>query len=265
MDEFNLMILVFLGFCVFCALIMADLYVFIPRKKRKAREEYLNRNVNVTNLTTECDELMGALRSYAYDYMEQQYRSNDKQIYTQKGDYRAAFVKEASKFKTQIMQQCLDGNVVSEDFQNYSNEIYPDLRIRDIKSLVYGFINHRKDLREKNFDDFMRQVKTVTPEEFFEIKSLFNGDVVGAYVIHNQTKNKYYVGQATRLLFRINQHFTGHGNGDVYADYKYGDDFAIKIVKLSNSGYSDLDKLEKDLIEKYDAYNSGYNKTSGNR
>ena len=63
----------------------------------------------------------------------------------------------------------------------------------------------------------------------------------------------------------MNQHFTGHGNGDVYADYKYGDSFLIKIVKLSSSGYSDLDALERDLIKKYNAYSAGYNKTSGNR
>ena len=91
------------------------------------------------------------------------------------------------------------------------------------------------------------------------------GDIVGVYIIHNQTKGMYYVGQAKRVFFRVNQHFTGHGNGDVYADYKYGDDFAIKIVKLSNSGYADLDRLEKDLIDRYDAFNSGYNKTSGNQ
>ena len=38
----------------------------------------------------------------------------------------------------------------------------------------------------------------------------------------------------------------------------------IRIIKLSDSGYSDIDKLERDLIEKYDSYKSGYNKTGGN-
>lgn len=66
------------------------------------------------------------------------------------------------------------------------------------------------------------------------------------------------------MIFRINQHFTGHGNGDVYADYKYGDQFKIRAIRLVDSGYSDLDKLERDLIEKYEAYQLGYNKTKGN-
>ena len=89
--------------------------------------------------------------------------------------------------------------------------------------------------------------------------------MVGVYIFHNESKDLYYVGQAKRLFFRINQHFTGHGNGDVYADYKYGDDFAIKIIPLADSGYQDIDLLEKDVIQKYDAYHRGYNRTRGNR
>ena len=58
----------------------------------------------------------------------------------------------------------------------------------------------------------------------------------------------YYVGQATRVLYRVNQHFTGNGNPDVYSDYRSGDTFALKMVKLTESGYDDLDKLEKDTI-----------------
>ena len=113
-------------------------------------------------------------------------------------------------------------------------------------------------------NEFLNGVQDITPEEFFEIKKHQNGDVVGVYIIHNETNGRYYVGQAKKLFFRINQHFTGHGNGDVYADYKYGDDFAIKIIRLSESGYDDLDHLEKDMIKKYHAYSIGYNKTSGN-
>ena len=74
----------------------------------------------------------------------------------------------------------------------------------------------------------------------------------------------YYVGQAKKLFFRINQHFTGHGNGDVYADYKAGNSFKMMIIPLADSGYKDIDLLEKDMIKKYRAYECGYNKTKGN-
>ena len=93
---------------------------------------------------------------------------------------------------------------------------------------------------------------------------MLQGDIVGAYVIHNQTKDMYYVGQAKRLFFRVNQHFTGRGNAYVFADYHYGDAFTIQILPIANSGYSDLDALEKKLIEYYGAYSHGYNRTRGN-
>ena len=35
------------------------------------------------------------------------------------------------------------------------------------------------------------------------------------------------MGQGKAVLDRVNHHFSGRGNGDVYADYKYGDFFTI--------------------------------------
>jgi len=70
--------------------------------------------------------------------------------------------------------------------------------------------------------------------------------------------------KATKILFRVNQHFTGNGNDDIYADYRCRDKFTMKLLPLSTSGYNSLDKFEKDMIAKYDAYNNGYNKTHGN-
>ncbi len=75
----------------------------------------------------------------------------------------------------------------------------------------------------------------------------------------------YYVGQAKKIYFRVNQHLTGHGNGDVYADYKYRDEFLVALLPLVESGCGDLDLLERRMISKYDAYKKGYNRTSGNR
>lgn len=75
----------------------------------------------------------------------------------------------------------------------------------------------------------------------------------------------YYVGQGKKVFQRVNSHFTGHGNGDVYADYKYGDKFTIKMIALDNSGFTTLNKLERNTIATYNAYSKGYNKTRGNK
>ena len=105
-----------------------------------------------------------------------------------------------------------------------------------------------------------------SPREFLSARDalLRNGDFTGIYVIHNATKDMNYVGQSVRVVGRVTQHFTGHGNGDVYADYKYGDDFTINVVSLYESGDESLDALERDAIRAYAAYDCGYNRTRGN-
>ena len=75
----------------------------------------------------------------------------------------------------------------------------------------------------------------------------------------------YYVGQGKDVLKRINAHFMGRGNGDVYADFKYGNHFTIKMIPLEKSEYRTLNELERNTIYAYNAYTKGYNKTRGNR
>ncbi len=43
-----------------------------------------------------------------------------------------------------------------------------------------------------------------------------------------------------------------------------GDEFAIKIIILSDTKYNNLDDLERDTITAYKAYTEGYNETKGN-
>lgn len=119
-------------------------------------------------------------------------------------------------------------------------------------------------------------VLEITPEEFFRIRNSSNGgrgkghistyyDFAGVYILYNHTKKMHYVGQGKKVFQRVNSHFTGHGNGDVYADYKYGDKFTIKMIKLQNSGFRTLNELERNTIKTYNAYSKGYNKTRGNK
>lgn len=112
--------------------------------------------------------------------------------------------------------------------------------------------------------------ESLSPEQFLEIRNSYKGhlqdfDFMGCYVIYNKTKKLYYVGQAKHVPNRVNAHFTGKGNGDVYADYKYGDGFEIHLIDVMTTEYRRLDDLERDLIKAYGAYKNGYNKTHGNR
>lgn len=119
--------------------------------------------------------------------------------------------------------------------------------------------------------DGIAPVKRVyTPDGFLRIRETYKGhlqdfDFMGCYVIHNLTKDIYYVGQAKHVTNRVYAHFTGRGNGDVYADYKYDNEFELLLVDIMDTEYRRLDDLERDLIGAFDAYNHGYNKTRGNR
>ena len=142
--------------------------------------------------------------------------------------------------------------------------------------ILKGIIEYKEKLKlMEAIEELADNSLEVSPEKLLEMKQAtlkgkkkvsqkLTDDFVGVYIIYNKTKDMYYVGQAKKVLARASQHFTGHGNGDVYADYKYGDEFTIKTISLNTSGYSSLDRLEKDTIETYEAFSSGYNKTRGN-
>lgn len=107
---------------------------------------------------------------------------------------------------------------------------------------------------------------SVTPDDFLKLREQYKlPDGEGVYVIHNTTRDLYYVGQSIHVINRLSQHFCGRGNGDVYADYVYQNEFRIFIIPLVKSGYSTLNALEKDTIAAYHAYDKGYNRTRGNK
>ena len=117
-------------------------------------------------------------------------------------------------------------------------------------------------------------VCALTPDEFFRLRNgggtrgrseVLARDFPGIYILENEDRKMCYVGQATQVMGRVNQHLTGKGNGDVYADYVQGDRFRIRMIALAGSGYRDLDAMERDAIACYHAYDEGYNRTRGNR
>lgn len=135
-------------------------------------------------------------------------------------------------------------------------------------------VRQQKKIREQIFE-LANNTLELTPEEFFKMRNKsFSGrgkalhsnnyNFAGVYILYNRSKDLYYVGQGKQILNRVNGHFTGKGNGDVYADYKYGDYWTIKMIALEGCGFNTLNELERSAIETYGAYQRGYNKTRGN-
>ena len=88
---------------------------------------------------------------------------------------------------------------------------------------------------------------------------------IGTYVLYNETKNKYYVGQAKESFKRIREHFKIE---QIAIDHRDGDVIKVKILNATDASelYTEyrIDHLEKTAIEVFDASKSGYNKTTGN-
>ena len=132
----------------------------------------------------------------------------------------------------------------------------------------------RKHKNRKNIKKLAKKVKEMTPENFFKLRNhKIDGGVQystahnfsGVYILYNKTKRMYYIGQAKHIFDRVNSHLTGKGNGDVYADYKHGDKFTIRLIDLEDSGFLNLNDMERQAIAAYNAYTNGYNKTKGNK
>lgn len=134
-------------------------------------------------------------------------------------------------------------------------------------AIIFNYIIDivKKKKIKKKINSLAENTKEFTPKEFFNMKKLKLKDFKGIYILFNENKNMYYVGQSINVLKRINNHLTGKGNGDVYADYKYGDSFKIKTLPLYKSGFETLNSLEKSAIYTYSAFSKGYNKNKGNR
>jgi hypothetical protein len=94
-------------------------------------------------------------------------------------------------------------------------------------------------------------------------------DGPGCYVItvysHPVTDDNWnnyediYIGQSVNVCQRVHNHFNGKGNGDVYADIKYGKYVYVHFVMCQESEMNDV---EKRLIRAFNATKS-YNKTCG--
>lgn len=122
-----------------------------------------------------------------------------------------------------------------------------------------------EDLNKKYFAIQLPNSRGISPKRFLELYKNKPFEKPGVYIIHNETKRMYYVGQSVRLSSRLKDHFSGHGNPDVYADYKYGNKFRIRWVFLDGSEFTDLNFMERYYIKQYNSFENGYNKTAGNK
>lgn len=148
--------------------------------------------------------------------------------------------------------------------------IVPTFVLIIIHFFVISLLNKwQAKLLRKQVLQMMGGQEAISANDYLALRQATKADsqseFTGIYILRNLNNGMCYVGQSVRVMSRVQQHLTGHGNGDVYADYKHGDDFTVQTISLAASGYDSLNDLERDAIFTYDAFNSGYNRTRGNR
>lgn len=130
---------------------------------------------------------------------------------------------------------------------------------------VRRVIRHSRVIPWTEFEDswILQDAKDGAPKGYKYQK------IAGCYVIRIydaevtngdfETFDDIYIGQSVNVTNRVHNHFTGKGNGDVYADLKYGRFVYLQIVPCKRE---ELNDLEKALIAEFQATDS-YNGTRG--
>lgn len=123
----------------------------------------------------------------------------------------------------------------------------------------------------REMDNLINCSKEMTPENLLTLRSSLNSDnsdtldFTGIYILENKAEDKFYVGQSINVIKRVANHFNNAGNKDIYEDYISGQEWTIKLIALSNSGFKSINALEKHFIQYYKSTHNGYNKTIGNK
>lgn len=177
-------------------------------------------------------------------------------------------------------------NKISQFFRKGSiEECYFEIaRLNNINDKYEKEIKHLNEINEiikkykidfQGFYNKYNSTKTIEENCFMPLKFFFEKnqeDFIGCYIIKNVMNNKVYVGQSKHVLTRIKQHFdckTLEPKNPIFIpdclnlseeQVKYT--FMIAIVNCQTK--DELDETEKFLIQKYDSFNKGYNRTAGN-
>ena len=141
--------------------------------------------------------------------------------------------------------------------------------LQHIDKSIENIIKNESDTREAvRSQEVMKHF--ITKEQFDAAYESNHGiDRPGVYIIliydaeqRKHTLSNYsdvYVGQSAMVYHRVRQHFSGHGNGDVYADIKFGKTAYVQLVFCEER---ELNDLEKKYIAEYNA-TASYNNTRG--
>lgn len=100
------------------------------------------------------------------------------------------------------------------------------------------------------YSDLVKGSVMLTHDEFLRLWESGHRDrVTGVYILHNTDSGEYFVEQSGKALHAIHDRLTGSGGDDVYRDVLSGDTFTVRVVKLTDSNFDNLDDLEEHITK----------------
>lgn len=199
----------------------------------------------------------------SYDVDRERHAQNMRALHETEKRQIAEHEAEMARIQREADERLLERESVAQN-----GGLESDLERRAIHDAGRRKYKLKHNIRE--FSGFVSGRYTLTPSQCGELWSNRPDsdkcrNVTGVYILHNETQDRYYVGQSVKVFNRLTQHFSGkNGNMDVLMDYLRGDHWNIHIIRLRDTTYDNLDDLERNTIALYDAFESGYNATRGN-
>lgn len=152
--------------------------------------------------------------------------------------------------------------------------ITEEIPVKEVYSSDYsrsGWTNVDNDWNKPHatvFTEYANTRRGMNPEELLELIHGFTSEYThqiyheasgtahinsGVCIIHNDTKNKWYVTSSSSLLKRVEKYFNGQIRNEIYYAYKAGDSIWIKLLPLKGSPYQSLYEMEIAALSTYDA------------
>ena len=171
---------------------------------------------------------------------------------------------EQDKIKTYEEKIHICKNGIEDAKANYNNAL-AEIETERLKA----FHDREKQLNSIKYLPTVYEADT----SFFPLKNMSGLEykkIIGCYIIRNRKNHRSYVGQSKDVIKRIRQHFKGtYPTNMIFAEDYFSvneidrkDLFELKIFPCETK--DELDRTEKELIEQYEAFSTGYNGTSGN-
>lgn len=141
-------------------------------------------------------------------------------------------------------------------------------RIKKLNTSLNKFIYENSELLEKIMTgekilvfDFLKLYDT----RIYDIHSRQNDikymkelDFKGLYYIQNLSKKKCYLGSGDNVFRKVDRHFRGYGNQDIFDDYKNKNIFEVSFFKLESSEFDNLNDFEKEIRSRLNITGVGY-------